>query len=62
LATARARSWSYRSCTAYIEGVETAFGSEVDYAQLQKVYAEPSVEGQRRYSPLECVGLGAGRR
>ena len=41
--------------SAYPEAVEMAFGSEVDYAQLQKIYANPS-EGQKRYSPAECVG------
>jgi hypothetical protein len=27
---------------------------KVDYAQIQKIYAETS-EGQRRYSPAECI-------
>jgi IS1 family transposase len=40
---------------AYPEAVEAAFGSDVDFAQLQKVYATPA-EGQKRYSPAECVG------
>ena len=34
----------------YLEAVENAFGSEVDYAQLVKLYGvEP--EGEKRYSP-----------
>jgi IS1 family transposase len=40
----------------YLEAVEDAFGSDVDYAMLHKVYASPSVEGQKRYSPAECTG------
>lgn len=40
----------------YIEAVEDAFGADVDYAQLQKIYASPPVEGQKRYSPAECIG------
>jgi len=39
----------------YLEAVEDAFGSAVDYAQLVKIYGEPP-EGQRRYSPAECIG------
>jgi hypothetical protein len=35
--------------------VDDAFGSDVDYAMLQKIYgAEPS--GERRYSPAKCIG------
>jgi IS1 family transposase len=40
---------------AYIEAIEGAFGDDVDFAQLIKVYGEV-VEGQKRYSPAECVG------
>lgn len=40
----------------YLEAVEGAFGADVDYAVLQKIYG-PSSEGQRRYSPAECVGI-----
>jgi IS1 family transposase len=39
----------------YLQAVERAFRGDVDYAQLVKVYNETS-EGQRRYSPAECVG------
>ena len=35
--------------------VEKAFRGNVDYAQLVKIYDETS-EGQKRYSPAECVG------
>jgi IS1 family transposase len=40
---------------AYLEAIEGAFGADVDYAQLQKIYG-PAPEAQRRYSPPECVG------
>ncbi|MDD5585760.1 MAG: IS1 family transposase [Alphaproteobacteria bacterium] len=40
---------------AYIEAVEAAFGTDVDYAMLVKIYGE-NTEGQKRYSPAECVG------
>lgn len=40
---------------AYMEAVEGAFGGDVDYAQLVKIYGE-TVEGVKRYSPAECVG------
>ena len=35
---------------AYLEAVEGAFGSGIDYAMLVKIY-EPSGEGEKRYSP-----------
>ena len=43
---------------AYLQAVDDAFGSEVDYAMLIKLYGptEPSKEARRRYSPTECVG------
>jgi IS1 family transposase len=40
---------------AYLEAVEEAFGNDVDYAQLVKIYGQ-APEGQRRYSPAVCVG------
>ena len=39
---------------AYLAAVLNAFGEAIDYAQLVKVYEQDS-EGQRRYSPPECV-------
>lgn len=42
---------------AYLEAVEGAFGGDVDYAMLIKLYGEPaSRTDQRRYSPAECTG------
>lgn len=40
---------------AYLEAVEGAFGEDVDFAQLVKLYGT-TPEGQRRYSPAECIG------
>jgi IS1 family transposase len=40
---------------AYLDAIDTAFGGEVDYAVLVKLYG-PSPEGPRRYSPAECTG------
>jgi IS1 family transposase len=39
----------------YLEAVESAFGLEIDYAMLNKVYRS-NPEGQTRYSPAKCVG------
>jgi IS1 family transposase len=40
---------------AYVEAVEGAFGGDVDYAMLHKIYgATTSAPG--RYSPAECIG------
>src|SRR5665213_2042796 len=43
------------SLNVYLQAVERAFHGDVDYAMLQKVYTNP-VEGQKRYSPAECIG------
>lgn len=40
---------------AYLQAVEESFGSAIDYAQLVKIYGAV-VEGQKRYSPAECIG------
>jgi IS1 family transposase len=40
---------------AYLEAVEGAFGADIDYATLVKVYGE-APESQRRYSPAVCNG------
>jgi len=41
----------------YLNAVESAFGSEIDYAMLVKIYGLPTGEGsERRYSPAECTG------
>jgi hypothetical protein len=42
----------------YLRAVEEAFGSDIDYSVLIKLYGAPSAapEAARRYSPTECVG------
>ena len=40
---------------AYLDAVEGAFAGDVDYAMLIKLYGA-APEGQRRYSPAECIG------
>jgi len=40
---------------AYLRAVESAFGNEIDYAMLEKIYG-PSPDGEKRYSPAECIG------
>lgn len=39
----------------YLNAVEGAFGSNVDYAMLVKLYGNDS-EAETRYSPAECIG------
>src|SRR5262249_17806977 len=41
---------------AYLEAVEGAFGGDIDYAQLVKIYGTPP-EGEKRYSRAECIGI-----
>lgn len=44
------------SLKTYLDAVDGAFGIDVDYTQLVKVYgADPSIP-KGRYSPVECVG------
>ena len=44
----------------YLDAIEEAFGADVDYAQLIKIYGQ-GPEGQRRYSPPECIGASKRR-
>jgi IS1 family transposase len=39
----------------YLQAVEDAFGADIDYSMLVKIYGQPT-EGQKRYSPAECIG------
>ena len=41
---------------AYLSAVESAFGSEVDYAMLIKIYGCETNPGEARYSPAQCMG------
>lgn len=40
----------------YVEAVEHAFGAEIDYAQIIKLYGQEFNEKDKRYSPSECIG------
>src|SRR5204863_7085918 len=41
---------------AYLDAVEDAFGMEIDYAQLIKIYGNVPEQGEVRYSPAVCMG------
>jgi IS1 family transposase len=41
---------------AYLEAVEGAFGGDVDYAHLVKLYGAAPDAFKGRYSPAECIG------
>ncbi len=42
---------------SYVPAIEDAFGADVDYAQLIKLYGPATGgEGERRYSPATCHG------
>lgn len=43
----------------YAEAVENAFGSEIDYAMLVKIYGA-SNDAESRYSPATCIGCRTG--
>lgn len=43
----------------YADAVEAAFGSEIDYAMLVKLYGA-SNDGESRYSPASCIGCRTG--
>jgi IS1 family transposase len=40
----------------YLSAVEEAFGGDVDYAQLVKIYGAAPEGPEVRYSPAECIG------
>jgi hypothetical protein len=42
---------------AYLEAVEGAFGADVDYAMLNKIYGASSDGAKGRYSPADCIGI-----
>jgi IS1 family transposase len=42
---------------AYLEAVEGAFGGDIDYAMLVKLYGAASDAAKGRYSPAECTGI-----
>lgn len=45
---------------AYLDAIEDAFGADVDYATLIKMYGT-APEGERRYSPPVCTGVKMAR-
>ncbi|MCB2051077.1 MAG: IS1 family transposase [Novosphingobium sp.] len=43
---------------AYLEAVEGAFGGDIDYAMLVKIYGDMGGKtAARKYSPAECTGI-----
>lgn len=45
---------------AYIEAVEQAFGSQIDYGQIIKTYSTKDIITESRYSPAEIVSVEKG--
>lgn len=41
----------------YLQAVEDAFGSEIDYAMLIKLYGPGASGPEARYSPATCMGI-----
>jgi IS1 family transposase len=41
---------------SYLDAVEGAFGADIDYAMLIKLYGASSDSAKGRYSPAECTG------
>jgi len=39
----------------YLTAVEDAFGSDIDFAQLVKIYGNEQLQGEHRYSPAQCM-------
>jgi IS1 family transposase len=42
--------------SAYLRAVDEAFGIDIDYAQLVKLYGAAPESAKGRYSPAECIG------
>lgn len=40
----------------YLDAIDEAFGGDIDYAMLVKIYESTPIEDQRKYSPVECTG------
>lgn len=43
--------------SVYLEAVEGAFGADIDYSMLIKLYNNPPTGNETRYSPSECCGI-----
>lgn len=44
----------------YADAVENAFGSDIDYAMLVKLYGSSGDSPESRYSPASCIGCRTG--
>jgi len=44
----------------YADAVESAFGADIDYAMLVKIYGASNDNPESRYSPATCVGCRTG--
>jgi IS1 family transposase len=44
----------------YADAVEEAFGGDIDYAMLVKLYGAPTDNPENRYSPATCIGCRTG--
>ncbi len=42
---------------AYLEAVEGAFGCDIDYAVLHKVFGNSPESSKGKYSPADCIGI-----
>jgi IS1 family transposase len=40
----------------YLTAIEEAFGADIDYGMIVKVYGHNQDEDTRRYSPAQCIG------
>jgi IS1 family transposase len=47
--------------SAYLQAVENAFGWDVDFAQLVKIYGAGGGQSETRYSPAVCIGCSKHR-
>ena len=46
---------------SYLDAVDEAFGDEIDYAMLVKIYGTVPLTATGRYSPGECIGAEKNR-
>jgi IS1 family transposase len=44
----------------YADAVENAFGADIDYAMLVKIYGASNDSPESRYSPATCIGCRTG--
>jgi IS1 family transposase len=45
----------------YLEAVEGAFGADIDYAMVIKMYSNAPTGAETRYSPAQCCGIAKAR-